>query len=88
MLEDQILPNNSSKDQETISTTEKIETLIVIENTDETPLPPAPEVVVPISKKPEPEITTEELIEILKEDESKENQPCKEVSEDQHHTVL
>ena len=87
MLEDQILPNNSSKDQE-ISTTEKIETLIVIENTDETPLPPAPEVVVPISKNPEAEITTEELIEILKEDESKENQPCKEVSEDQHHTVL
>ena len=78
VLEDQILPpsnnsENKENQEEEINSTEKIETLIVIENT-ETPetVPPEPEI-----------ITTEELIEIL-QDESKDNQPCKDVSsEDQ-----
>merc|ERR1711899_222109 len=60
VLEDQILPpsnnsENKENQEEEINSTEKIETLIVIENT-ETPetVPPEPEI-----------ITTEELIEIL-----------------------
>ena len=80
VLEDQILPptNNSENQEEEINSTEKIETLIVIENT-ETPetVPPEPEI-----------ITTEELIEIL-QDESKDNQPCKDVSsEDQQENEI
>ena len=84
VLEDQILPptnnsENKENQEEEINSTEKIETLIVIEN------PETPETVVP----PEPEIiTTEELIEIL-QDESKDNQPCKDVSsEDQQENEI
>ena len=88
VLEDQILPPNNSN-QEEINSTEKIETLIVIENTETETPPPEPEVVpVQQTKKPEQEIiTTEELIEILK-DESKENQPCKEVSSEDHENEI